>query len=67
MTVRPGERAVLRSFPPDLGLNFLTRRFTGGDDTLDILELRAARTLKPSPRLPNHLATSRGGSVKRAV
>ncbi|GAA2063425.1 multicopper oxidase domain-containing protein [Streptomyces albiaxialis] len=56
VTLRPGERAVLRSFPPDLGLNLWDRRFAGGDDALDILELRAARALEPSPRLPDELA-----------
>ncbi|MEU6992937.1 multicopper oxidase domain-containing protein [Streptomyces sp. NPDC046465] len=66
VTVRPGERTVLRSYPPDLGLNFMNRRFTGGDDTLDILELRAARSLKPSPPLPDHLATAPALAARNA-
>jgi suppressor of ftsI len=49
---KPGDEAVLRSFRPDLGAGFPTRRFSGGDDTFDIIALRAARTLKPSPPLP---------------
>jgi FtsP/CotA-like multicopper oxidase with cupredoxin domain len=56
VTLKPGERAVLRSFPPDLDLNFWDRRFNGGDDTLDILQLRAAPRLAPSPNLPRQLA-----------
>lgn len=52
VAVRPGERAVLRSFRPGLGLGFPGDRFMGGDDTFDILQLRAAATLRPSPELP---------------
>ncbi len=54
--VRPGERTMLRSNKLDAGLNFWTQRFAGGDDTFDILELRAADTLRPSPELPAALA-----------
>ena len=54
--LRAGERVVLRSSPPDLGLNPIGRRFVGGADTLDILELRAAATLVPGPPLPGRLA-----------
>jgi blue copper oxidase len=56
VTMRPGERVVLRSDPPELGGNFFSDRFAGGDDTLDVLELRAAATLEPSPPLPRELA-----------
>jgi FtsP/CotA-like multicopper oxidase with cupredoxin domain len=56
VALRAGERVVLRSFPPDLGLNPIGRRFVGGADTLDILELRAAATLAPGPPLPRRLA-----------
>jgi blue copper oxidase len=56
IAMRPGERTVLRSYPPDLGANFLTSRFTGGDDSFDILQLRAARQLTPRPALPAALA-----------
>ncbi|WP_330231791.1 multicopper oxidase domain-containing protein [Nocardia sp. NBC_00508] len=54
--MRPGERTVLRSGELDAGLDFWTQRFSGGDDTFDILELRAADTLRPSPELPATLA-----------
>ncbi|GIG90790.1 multicopper oxidase family protein [Plantactinospora endophytica] len=55
VTVRPAERAVLRSYPPNQGLEFLGGRFTGGDDTFDVLELRAGNRLAPSPEVPDRL------------
>ena len=56
VTLEPGERAVLRSSPPDLGANFFEERFAGGDDAFDLLELRAAPALRPSPEVPARLA-----------
>lgn len=53
--MRPGERAVLRSFPPSLGVNHPGGRFQGRDDTLDVLELRAADRLGPRPPAPDRL------------
>lgn len=53
--VSPGERTVLRSFPQELGANPFTARFSGGDDTLDVLELRAADGLAPSAPVPAEL------------
>ena len=55
VTVDPGEEAVLRSTPPPLGLDAINRRMSGGDDTLDILQLRAAGELAPSPEMPESL------------
>ncbi|MQA25875.1 MAG: multicopper oxidase domain-containing protein [Micromonosporaceae bacterium] len=55
VTMRAGERAVLRSFPPPLGLDPLSSRFTGGDDTLDVLQLRAAKRLADRPEVPERL------------
>jgi blue copper oxidase len=52
----PGERVVLRSFEPELGTNFFENRFAGGDDSFDLLQIRAAPTLTPSPELPERLA-----------
>ena len=64
----PGERAeivaafegaetvVLRSFEPELGTNFFENRFAGGDDSFDLLQVRAAPTLTPSPQVPGRLA-----------
>jgi FtsP/CotA-like multicopper oxidase with cupredoxin domain len=53
---RPGERAVLRSFEPDLGADVFNERFSGGDDRFDLLQLRAARVLAPAPGLPARLS-----------
>jgi FtsP/CotA-like multicopper oxidase with cupredoxin domain len=54
VTLQPGERPVLRSTPPPLEAGFWSR-FAGGDDTLDILQLRAADELAPSPAVPPRL------------
>lgn len=53
--VRAGERVVLRSFPQDNYGDVWQRRFAGGDDSFDVLELRAAERLRPSPELPSEL------------
>lgn len=50
-----GEQVTLRSFPPDLGMNPLFSRMNGGDDTFDILQIRAADQLVQSPPLPGEL------------
>jgi FtsP/CotA-like multicopper oxidase with cupredoxin domain len=52
----PAERIVLRSFEPDLGTNFWESRFTGGDDSFDLVEIRAAASLAPAPEVPATLA-----------
>jgi blue copper oxidase len=46
----------VRSFPPNLNTDFFTERSGGGDDTLDLVQLRAAANLRPSPELPGRLA-----------
>jgi FtsP/CotA-like multicopper oxidase with cupredoxin domain len=51
-----GEEIVLRSFAPDLGADFFNERFAGGDDSFDLLELRAAADLQRSPPVPDTLA-----------
>ncbi|MGH1564850.1 multicopper oxidase family protein [Mumia sp. DW29H23] len=55
VTMEPGERTVLRSdpLPERLGDR---NRFAGDADSLDVLELRAADRLTPSPPLPQRLA-----------
>lgn len=53
--MRPGERTVLRSEKLEAGLDFWSNRFSGGDDRFDVLELRAASILRPSPALPETL------------
>src|SRR5690606_11809511 len=67
VTMRPGERAVLRSVAPDLGMSFWEERFAGGDDSFDLLELRAAPRLAPSPPVPARLAEPSGASAGDAV
>lgn len=67
VTVRPGEQPVLRSFPPDLGVHRLIGRFAGGEDQLDILQLRAAPELVPSPALPERLVQVPPVPVDEAV
>jgi FtsP/CotA-like multicopper oxidase with cupredoxin domain len=52
----PGERVVLRSFEPELGTNFFEGRFAGDDDSFDLLELRAERSLAAAPGVPDRLA-----------
>lgn len=56
VSLAPGETRVLRSAPPDLGVNGFTARFSGGSDTLDVLQLRAATVLRSSPQVPTVLA-----------
>ena len=54
----PGERTVLRSVDPQLDLRGNDDgRFQGGQDRFDVLELRAADRLEPSPAVPDRLAT----------
>jgi blue copper oxidase len=65
---RSGERPVLRSFPPDLGVGGIAERFAGGDDTFDVLQTRAAATLRASAPLParlvHHQAPDQAGAVR---
>ncbi|WP_405676504.1 multicopper oxidase domain-containing protein [Streptomyces sp. NBC_01511] len=51
--VGPGERLVLRSDEPSTGSGFV--QHDGGLDRFDVLELRAAASLTPSPALPARL------------
>ena len=54
VTLTPGERTVLRSAP----LTSFNNRFGGTDDRLDVLELRAAEKLSPSPQVPSRLTSA---------
>ncbi|OCC07587.1 Multicopper oxidase mco [Streptomyces sp. PTY087I2] len=65
VTMRPGERRVLRSYPWRDG-NGWERRFDGGDDSFDVLQLRAAERLRPSPEVPGRLAVDRGLELPEA-
>lgn len=49
VTVHPGERIALRSNAPDPALH-------AGSAAFDVLQLRAAASLTPSPDVPAHLA-----------
>jgi FtsP/CotA-like multicopper oxidase with cupredoxin domain len=51
----PSDRAVLRSFEVDLGLDGFQARFAGADDRFDLLQVRAAAELMPTPSLPDRL------------
>ncbi|MFD4138781.1 multicopper oxidase family protein [Streptomyces sp. NPDC058572] len=53
--MKPGERTVLRSYPQTNYGDFWQSRFSGADDTFDVLELRAKDTLRPSPGIPARL------------
>jgi blue copper oxidase len=64
---RPGERVVLRSFPPDLGLGSMEGRFAGADDTFDLLQVRAGAELTGSPRVPDRLVTHQRLDQAQAV
>ncbi|MGY1706785.1 multicopper oxidase family protein [Geodermatophilus sp. SYSU D00697] len=67
VTLLPAEHVVLRSTPLDLGTDPWTARFAGGDDRFDILQLRAANRLAPSPELPDRLAEAPGLDPADAV
>ncbi|WP_199547391.1 multicopper oxidase family protein [Streptomyces sp. N35] len=53
--MKPGEKTVLRSFPQDNYGDAWQQRFSGGDDSFDVLELRAKQSLRDSPELPVRL------------
>lgn len=70
VSMTPGERVTLRSYQPDLGINSFAARFDGGQDRFDVLQLRAATHLDPSPAIPEHLAAApdldvAGANVRR--
>jgi FtsP/CotA-like multicopper oxidase with cupredoxin domain len=55
LEMQPDEEVVLRSYPPDLGVNHPGGRFVGRDDTLDVLQLRAANSLASRPEVSERL------------
>lgn len=65
--MRAGERVMLRSFPQDNYGDAWNRRFGGGDDSFDVLELRAAGQLRPSPAIPAALGELETPDGKGAV
>lgn len=63
----PGEEVVLQSHPQELGMsNALTTR-VGGNDTLDLLKLRAGSNLTASPELPDVLAAESSFEMDKAM
>jgi len=60
VAVEPGEELLLRSFEPDLGANPFEDRFSGADDTFDVLAIRVANELDDSPALPSELVPREG-------
>jgi blue copper oxidase len=54
--LRPGEQIALRSYPPEPDAGFAGGHISGGQDAFDVLQLRAAPDLAPSPALPRMLA-----------
>ncbi|WP_415952407.1 multicopper oxidase family protein [Streptomyces sp. KLOTTS4A1] len=65
--MEPGERTVLRSHPQDNYGDGWQKRFGGGDDSFDVLELRAAKQLRASPGLPARLGELEVPEAKDAV
>ncbi|MFE9772473.1 multicopper oxidase family protein [Streptomyces sp. NPDC005931] len=65
--MKAGERVMLRSFPQDNYGDSWQRRFGGGDDSFDVLELRAAERLRPSAELPAELGDVELPVAKEAV
>lgn len=57
VAMQPSKIVTLRSYPTTIGANFYTNRTLGGDDSLDIMQLRAGASLAPSPGLPQQLAS----------
>jgi FtsP/CotA-like multicopper oxidase with cupredoxin domain len=55
VSVKPNERVVLRSYPPELGTNVGLTKIAGGEDSFDVLELRAASSLTSSAPVPRRL------------
>jgi blue copper oxidase len=55
VAMRAGDRAVLRSTPPSIGVDGVSARFTGLADTLDVLELRGGSAVTAGLALPSTL------------
>ncbi len=53
--VAPGERTVLRSTPPDLGLEHTVATMNAGADSFDVLQLRASDQLATVGTIPASL------------
>lgn len=54
--LQPNQATILRSYPPELGTLLALSGAYGGQDSFDILQVRAGALLRPSPALPAILA-----------
>jgi FtsP/CotA-like multicopper oxidase with cupredoxin domain len=61
--LRPGEQPVLRSIPWDLNMIAPLSDGAGGNDHLDLLQLRAENPLAESRRIPERLETSSAATL----
>lgn len=55
VAVSPGEEVTLVSRPTTVAGDLFQQHYSHGDDTFDVLQLRAAATLRPSPAVPDRL------------
>lgn len=58
VSLTAGETMTLRSYPQNLGVSASRAQSAGAADELDILQLTAAATLRPSPTLPARLGAA---------
>ena len=58
VSLRPGEQPVLRSVPWDLNMIGVLTNGAGGNDQLDLLQLRAENALAEGVRVPDRLETA---------
>ncbi|WP_081511815.1 multicopper oxidase domain-containing protein [Nocardia donostiensis] len=58
VSLTAGETVTLRSYPQNLGVSASRAQSAGAADELDILQLTAAATLRPSPTLPARLGAA---------
>jgi FtsP/CotA-like multicopper oxidase with cupredoxin domain len=65
--MQPGEQPVLRSLPWDLNMMAALTSGAGGNDHLDLLQLRAATSLADGGRLPEQLETSSAVALDHVV
>ena len=55
LAMRPGDVTRLHSYPPELGTRGAMTKMAGGDDSFDVLELRAAASIEEAPPIPDRL------------
>ncbi|WP_238017068.1 multicopper oxidase domain-containing protein [Dactylosporangium sp. AC04546] len=67
VALKPGERVALRSERPLPDFDFGNRKLQGGEDSFDVLQLRAAQTLRKSPELPAALVDTPRLDPKQAA